>query len=177
MIPRYPEGLPCPLREGYEFTPVNNIVRTDMQSGRARQRVDFPSTPDTISLRFIFDSPQASLFQAWAEQIVGAGWFEIELLTPLGFETEEVRFMETPVGGQLTGKFSWMFRVNCERRVRKLLPPDWVTLLPDWALNPEIFDKAMNLKWPKFAQVPTPVPFLTESGENVVTETGEDILV
>lgn len=148
MIPRYPEGLPCPLREGYEFTPVNNIVRTDMQSGRARQRVDFARTPDTIQLKWIFDSPQASLFQAWAEQVVGAGWFEIELLTPLGFEIEEVRFMETPVGGALTGKFSWQFRVNCERRDRKLLEPGWAEIAPDYVLMADIFDYAVNREWP-----------------------------
>lgn len=177
MIPRYPEGLPCPLREGYEFTPVNNIVRTDMQSGRARQRVDFPRTPDTIQLKWIFNSPQATLFQAWAEQVVGAGWFEIPLLTPFGFDTEEVRFMETPVGGALVGKFSWQFRVNCERRVRKLLDPEWVELLPDWVLHPEIFDIAMNVKWPKYTAAMSPVPLLTESGENLMTESGEELLV
>lgn len=150
MIPIYPVGLPCPLREGYGFTPVNNIVRTDMQSGRARQRVDFPATPDTIQLRWIFNSAEASLFQAWAAQVVGAGWFEIELLTPLGFEVEEVRFMETPVGGELTGKFSWRFQVNCERRERKLLEPGWAEILPDYVLMADIFDYAMNREKPLY---------------------------
>lgn len=168
MIPRYPEGLPCPLREGYGFTPVNNIVRTDMQSGRARQRVDFPKTPDTIGLRWIFNSPQASLFQAWAEQIVGAGWFEIELLTPLGFEIEEVRFMETPVGGALTGKYSWEFRVNCERRDRKLLEPGWAEILPEYVLHADIFDFAMNREWPRYIGE----HLLTENNLRILAESG-----
>lgn len=148
MIPQYPEGLPCPLREGYEFTPVNSIVRTDMQSGRARQRIDFPRTPDMIQLKWIFSTPQARLFQAWAEQVVGAGWFEIELLSPMGFEIEEVRFTETPIGGALVGKFSWQFRVNCERRDRKLLEPEWAEFLPEYILYADIFDYAVNREWP-----------------------------
>ncbi|MGY2429622.1 hypothetical protein [Pseudomonas tolaasii] len=173
MIPKYPDGLPCPLRDGYGFTPVNNIVRTDMQSGRARQRIDFPKTPDTIQLRWIMNSPQASVFQAWAEQIVGAGWFEIELLSPLGFETEEVRFMETPVGGNLTGKFSWEFRVNCERRERKLLEPGWAEILPEFVLMADIFDKAMNREWPpELLRV-----LVTQDGRTLITESGNRLIL
>lgn len=148
MIPVYPDGLPCPLREGYGFTPVNSIVRTDMQSGRARQRVDFAKSPDMFQLQWIFTGQQAQLFQAWAEQVVGAGWFEIEILSPMGFDREEVRFTETPVGGQLTGKYLWQFKVNCERRIRKLLEPGWVEILPEYVLHSDIFDKAVNREWP-----------------------------
>jgi len=147
-IPVYPEGLPCPLRESYAFTPVNNIRRTPMDSGRARQRIEFRNVPTMVQLSWIMSSPQASLFEAWAAQVVGAGWFEMELLTPLGFDTQEVRFTETPVGGELTGKFLWRYRVVCEVRTRPLLDPDWVILLPDYILYSDIFDKAINWEKP-----------------------------
>jgi hypothetical protein len=147
-IPVYPEGLPCPLRENYAFTPVNNIRRTPMDSGRARQRIEFRNVPTMVSLRWVMSPAQASLFEAWAAQVVGAGWFEIELLTPLGFDTQEVRFTETPVGGELTGKFLWKYQVNCEVRNRPLLPPGWAEILPDYILYADIFDRAMNEEWP-----------------------------
>ena len=147
-IPVYPEGLPCPLRENYAFTPVNNIRRTQMDSGRARQRIEFQNVPTMVQLQWVMSSPQASLFEAWAAQVVGAGWFEMELLTPLGFDTQEVRFTETPVGGELTGKFLWRYRVVCEVRNRPLLDPDWVILLPDYILYADIFDKAINWEKP-----------------------------
>ena len=147
-IPVYPEGLPYPLRENYARTPTNNIRRTPMDSGRARQRIEFPNAPDTIQLTWIFTAPQAMLFTAWAAQIVGAGWFTMPLLSPLGFNDEEVRFTEVPVGGELTGKFLWRYRVVCESRNRPLLPPGWAELLPSFVLNPEIFDYAMNDEWP-----------------------------
>lgn len=147
-IPVYPEGLPCPLRENYGFTPVNNIRRTQMDSGRARQRIEFRNVPTMVSLRWVMSSPQASLFEAWASQVVGAGWFEMELLTPLGFDTQEVRLTETPVGGELTGKFLWRYSVTCEVRNRPLLEPGWAEILPDYILQADIFDYAMNREWP-----------------------------
>jgi len=147
-IPTYPDGLPCPLRESYAFTPVNNIRRTSMDSGRARQRIEFRNVPTMVSLRWVMSPSQAMLFEAWAAQIVGAGWFDIELLTPMGFDTQEVRFTETPVGGELTGKFLWKYQVNCEVRNRPLMPPGWAEILPDYILYADIFDRAMNDEWP-----------------------------
>lgn len=147
-IPVYPEGLPCPLRESYGFTPVNNIRRTPMDSGRGRQRIEFRNVPTMVSLQWIFTEPQARLFESWAAYSVGAGWFTLNLLTPLGFEDQEVRFTETPVGGELTGKFLWRYKVTCEVRNRPLLEPGWAEILPDYILNADIFDYAMNREWP-----------------------------
>lgn len=147
-LPVYPEGLPCPLRDNYAFSPTNNIRRTDMDSGRARQRLEFRNVPTMVDLKWIMTSDQAAVFETWAANIAGAGWFEMEILTPLGFETQEMRFTETPDGGELQGKFLWQYTVTCEVRNRPLLDPDWVILLPDFLVNPEIFDYAMNREWP-----------------------------
>ena len=147
-LPTYPAGLPCPLRESYARTPVNNIRRTAMDSGRARQRIEFPNVPDMIQLSWVMSAPQAAIFEAWAAQVVGAGWFTMELLSPLGFNEEEVRFTEVPVGGELTGKFLWRYKVVCESRARPLLPPGWVEILPEYILEADIFDYAMNRQWP-----------------------------
>lgn len=148
-LPSYPEGLPCPLRENYGFTPVNNIRRTPMDSGRARQRIEFPNTPATVSLQWTMNASQAMLFEAWSAQVVGAGWFTLEILSPMGFEEKtEIRFTETPVGGELNGKFLWRYRVVCELKTRPMLDPGWVDVLPDYVLNADIFDYAVNRQWP-----------------------------
>lgn len=167
-IPVYPEGLPLPLREGYAFTPVNRIRRTNMDSGRARQRVEFRSVPTIVQLAWILNPLQAQFFEAWAAQVVGAGWFTMVLVTPLGFDTQEVRFTESPVGGELVGRYLWKYRVGCELRTQPLLPPGWVELLPSFILNPEIFDYAMNREWPlENAGAPE---LLTEAGAPFVME-------
>lgn len=143
-IPAYPDGLPCPLREAYKRTPVNTIRRTPMDSGRARQRVEFPNAPDLIQLTWLMNPGQAMVFDSWVVRVVGSGWFNMELLSPLGFTTEEVRFTSTPEGGELTGKFLWRYKVVCESRKRPLVPPEWIDILPDYILYPDIFDKAIN---------------------------------
>lgn len=147
-IPVYPEGLPCPMRENYAFTPVNNIRRTPMDSGRARQRIEFPNAPTLANLQWIMNAQQAMLFEAWAAQVAGAGWFNVTLLSPMGFDSQEVRFTEVPVGGELTGKFLWRYRVTCELRNRPLLDPGWAEILPEYILFADVFDYAVNEQWP-----------------------------
>jgi len=171
-IPAYPEGLPCPLRENYGFTPVNNIRRTQMDSGRARQRIEFRNVPTMVQLSWIMSPLQAQLFEEWVVSAVGAGWFNIKLLTPLGFDVHEVRFTETPEGGELVGKFLWRYQVICELRNKPILPPDW-SLLPDFVLHPEIFDYAMNREWPEYV----PGALVTQAGDRITTQAGDPLIL
>jgi hypothetical protein len=146
----YPDGMPLPLREGYAFEPTNNIRRTPQDSGRARQRVEFRNVPTFPTLTWHFSASEASLFEAWQAQVVGSAWFNVTLLTPLGFETVEARFTEVPRGGELIGKFSWRYRAVCEVRTRPLLDEGWAELLPEYILEADIFDYAMNREWPLY---------------------------
>lgn len=148
-MPSYPQGLPCALREGYGFKPTNNILRTPMQSGRARQRIEFYNVPTFTDINWIMNEPQARLFESWAAGVVGAGWFDIPLRTPNGpMEIKAVRFTEVPEGPILIGLSSWQFRSNVEIRDRELIDPDWALILPDYILEADIFDYAMNQEWP-----------------------------
>lgn len=144
----WPKGLPLPLRDGYSFTPYNNIIRTEMDSGRARQRVDFEEGPSTGNLRFRFSQAEAQIFEYFQTKQVKAAWFNMELLTPLGFGNHLVRFTEKPSGGTLLGKFIWEYSCKVELRFQPLLPPGWAELAPDWVLMADIFDIAMNEEWP-----------------------------
>lgn len=145
----YPQGLPCALREGYEFEPVNNISRTRMESGRSRQRIIFDSVPTIVSLAWICSEPQALLFEAWVGQVVRAGWFLMPLKIPGATKNVEVRFTETPMGPDLVGVSHWRYTARCELRERPLLEPGWAELMPEWVLNMNIFDLAINREWPK----------------------------
>lgn len=146
-ITDYPVGLPLAMRDGYSFTPTNNIVRTDMQSGRARQRVEFENVPDMLKLKWTLTQEQSRLFGTWARNVVGAGWFTMTILTPQGFDSVEMRFTERVDGPSLIGRFHWVWSATVEIRNMPELDPDWV-LLPDYILHSDIFDYAMNREWP-----------------------------
>lgn len=147
-IPAYPAGLPLPLRDGYSFDPVNRINRTEMVTGRARQRVEFTRTPTLANISWIFTATEAQLFQSWADLVAGAGWISMPLVSPLGFDTLECRFTETPGGPELVGRYAWKFTATCEIRWKPLLDSDWAVVLPDFLLNSDVFDYAMNREFP-----------------------------
>jgi hypothetical protein len=171
-IPAYPAGLPLPLRDGYGLEAVNGIRSTPMDSGRSRQRMEFTRRPSEVTLRWIFTQPEAMLFQSWAEQVAGAGWFTMQLVTPLGWDAQQIRFKATPKGGELLGRYSWGFSATCEVQWTPLLPPGWAEILPDYILYADIFDYAMNREWP--LELPGDA-LLTEDGEETLTEDGDTL--
>ena len=143
----YPSSLPHPLKEGYSFEPENNILRTPMQSGRARQRQMFTSVPSYATLSWILSDQQAQLFEAWTDQVAKADWFDMRLRTPLGTFDQQVRFMSSVSGPKRIGVRHWGYNVQVELRERAVLADGWAEILPDYILMSDIFDKAMNQEW------------------------------
>lgn len=144
----YPAGLPHPLREGYGFRTENGILRTPLESGRARQRVAFTSLPDYASWQWILTDQQAQLFTSF-RKFVGAAWFLMTFTSPEGKIEQEIRFVETPAGPRRLGVDRWSFSASVEVRDRFTLGPEWAEILPEWPLLSDIFDLAMNVEWPE----------------------------
>ncbi|WP_442904870.1 hypothetical protein, partial [Hafnia sp.] len=94
----YPHDyLPMPLQDGYAFQPVSPLMRTEMTTGRARQRRAFISTPTQANVQWLFETDiQAQLFEAWYRETItdGADWFFMRLQTPLGVEFYKCRFTD-----------------------------------------------------------------------------------
>lgn len=142
----FPSALPLPLRSGYGLTPENNIIRTEMVSGRARQRVAYTSVPTYGELSWIFAAVQAQAFEAFAAQ-VGGDWFSIRLKAPTGLYAMECRFTETPKGPELIGRDLWGYKVRAELKDRPMLDPSY-GLTPQLVVMQDILDVALNQEWP-----------------------------
>lgn len=147
MTLSYPAELPMPQRSGYGFEPVNQIRRTEMQSGRARQRVEFTSVPTFATLTWVCTQLQAQYFEAWTLQVAGAGWFTMKLSTPLGLTDHEVRFAESPRGPMPFAPGHWTYSARVEVRERPQLPPGLVEF-PELLFSRDIIDIAINQEWP-----------------------------
>lgn len=145
----YPVELPFPTREGFALESTNQIVRTEMQSGRARQRVRFTSVPSFVSLRWIFTTPQAQLFDAWASDVARAGWFTLKLRSPIGLTEHQARFVESPQGPALFGLDRWSYTARVELRDKPKVAPGWALYAPQYILLSSVFDQAMNREWPE----------------------------
>ena len=83
----YPhDALPVPLQEGYGLRPISPIARTQMTSGRARQRRRYTSTPTVATVDWLLTDSEAQAFEAWYRDAItdGAAWFNMNLRTPGG---------------------------------------------------------------------------------------------
>lgn len=146
----YPAELPYPTTQGYGLQTTQTFVRTDMGSGRARQRRLFSNVPTTASVVWLFTSDMdAALFESWFRDQTNDGveWFNCPLKTPVGVKQYVCRFTTMYEGPILAGICAWQIRANLEIYERPILPDGWGNA-PDWLTNWSKFDVLMNHVWP-----------------------------
>ncbi len=98
----YPhDSLPMPLQEGYGFQPVSPLKRTQLITGRARQRRAYTSTPTQASITWFMETDAQGLaFESWFRDALsdGAAWFMMKLQTPAGIKFYKCRFTDSLSG-------------------------------------------------------------------------------
>ena len=147
----YPEGLPTPQREGYGFDPVSPMTSTKLVSGRSERRRAFVSTPTVATVTWLLTPSEAQLFEGWFEYVLLSGSlpFECPLLTPMGLEPYRANFVDIYSGPVLVGVDLWRFSAQLSLFKRPLIDKEWIVDAPDYILGSDIFDIAMNQKWPR----------------------------
>lgn len=103
----FPSQLPPPTVQGYQVSPVDQVIRTDMEIGAPRVRRRTRSRLDRLTVRWVLTDAQMLVFRAWAESdlhaAAGAAWWWATLaFGDGGLRSREVRFVgpwrATPVG-------------------------------------------------------------------------------
>lgn len=150
----YPEGLPTPQREGYGFDPVSPMTSTKLVSGRSERRRAFVSTPTVATVTWLLTPSEAQLFEGWFEYVLLSGSlpFECPLLTPIGMEPYRANFVDIYSGPVLVGVDLWRFSAQLSLFKRPLIDKEWIVYAPDYILGADIFDIAMNQKWPRHTE-------------------------
>lgn len=149
---KYPDFFPLPLVSKRANRAFDTILRTQMTSGRARQRRVFESAPEIATVTLLFTSnPQCLAFELWFRDAIKATeWFEINLRYPDGLLPRVARFTSTYSGPDPMGFSQWV--VNAELELRELHIADYpndLGLFPEYVLDVNIFDVAMNRYWPE----------------------------
>lgn len=154
----WPQELACVLRQGYDIRYQNPLMRTDLVSGRAVQRRRFTSVPAFVSVNFMMNDAEAMFFDIWfkSDQGIydGAAWFNIDVLrTPIGNGPFVARFTGIPDGPtwQATSRPHWLYVGELEIWERPTLPDDWAEF-PDYVINGNIIDMALNREWPEYLE-------------------------
>ena len=103
------------MREGYGFKPASPIVRTQLVSGQAIQRVRFKNVPTDVTLSWVLNSEQAKLFMGWFKWGVNyVDWFLCPIKSPMGLVLTKTRFTGIYSGPDLFGVDHWRFSVTAE---------------------------------------------------------------
>jgi len=145
----WPEQLPMPEQSGYAIQHVSPLQRTEMVSGRARQRRIYTSVPSMVAVQFFCTEGQAQLFELFFRYSItdGADWFLCALKTPVGIKPYECRFNGVYEGPVLTSFNKWTFSGALEIRERQTLDQSWI-YAPQFAVDSSIIDIALNDLWP-----------------------------
>ncbi len=97
-IPTWPATLPAPRVSGYGYKETPSFMRTTMDSGQARQRRRFITTPTAVTAQFRLTGAQLATFEAWFKDALydGQAWAMIPVVNGLGVNAVRARFTDTP---------------------------------------------------------------------------------
>ena len=130
MTARFPDLLPLPLVEDYSITPNEAIIRTQMESGTARQRRRFDSVPSKITVKWFMNASQFSLFEAWYKYHAkeGAELLVFSYLGGVGVLEEEARLTQQ-FTARLQNGILWAITSELEIRARPTLSEGALNIL------------------------------------------------
>lgn len=149
----YPEGLPLPVREGYDLSAksYSPLLKTQLQSGRSRFRRLYEKVPTAAKVSWILSAPQAQIFEGWWQYDLESGsqWFVCELRFPTGMQLCNCHFLDIYSGPTLVGRNQYQFTADLELWERPLIDREWYEIAPEYILYQDQIDIAMNQAWPK----------------------------
>lgn len=90
----FPIELPAPLLSGYTVAPAQAFMRSEVETGPARQRQRYSATPAKINCKWIFTAEHMLIFRAFFSDDInkGARWFDIYLNIGAGYAQYQARF-------------------------------------------------------------------------------------
>ncbi|HHC7311875.1 TPA: hypothetical protein ACN30N_004805, partial [Vibrio campbellii] len=105
----YPSYLPHPHFTQSGMKQQSNRIRSEMSSGRVRQRRRFMVVPAEQKLEWRLKPEQAAAFLGWVEHALmgGVRWFRLNQRTELGVIPIDIRMIDHPLENakQKAGRF------------------------------------------------------------------------
>ena len=122
MLVKYPKDLKLPLVSSHRLSQNSNLLRTDMASGRARQRKRFQSVPTTMGATWKLNKYQAQILEGFVTHGVNdaVNWFLMPVRTPEGVIEHEVRFIQSPLESCTYNGGFWNYSANIEIKKRQV---------------------------------------------------------
>ncbi|KAE8545340.1 hypothetical protein [Marinobacter nauticus] len=147
----FPKMLPTPHRSGYGLKSGPTFARTEMASGRAKQRPLNKVVPTVVPVTFLLTQEQAQIFEGWFnyEIAYGTAWFNCKLDSPMGLRPYECRFAEMYEGPERLGVRHWRYKAQFEIVERPVISEAWYRDGLQFVAYSSIIDLAINQEWPR----------------------------
>ncbi|WP_447801186.1 hypothetical protein [Pseudomonas kilonensis] len=122
-----------------------------MRTGRTRFRRNYSSVPTNVKVTWSLTSIQAQYFEGWFEDVLisGSQWFECELRTPQGLQPYKAHFLDMYDGPVLFGVDHWTVSATLQLWDRPILTGGWALYAPQYILQMNLLDLAINKEWPQ----------------------------
>ena len=135
----WPTSQPRPTVQGHSLQPGDNIIRTEMDSGIARQRRRFTDVPDKLSVRWVMSNDQYTLFESWYRWHTqsGTAWFSVPIQ---GTKLRQARFIGRWLARPLSRGMRWEITSTLEVRSEPSISEAMLNLLLN--TNPQGIIKA-----------------------------------
>ena len=116
-MPAFPSTLPSPTRSGYTVSPEQAFVRTDFESGFARQRQRYTDAPERMNVTWRFKPAEMDTFMQFFRGDIhhGTDFFTIDLNIGDGIKTVDARFT-APYEAMLLPGNNWEVQGQIEVR-------------------------------------------------------------
>lgn len=115
----------------YSIDFAHSNARTEMESGRVRQRRRFTASAQSISVVWSFSDLEFQLFESWAMHILGGanGWFETDILTGGGIVQQKVRIQNGQYSATYKAHMHWQVSATLDVESVNRLDSGVVSLL------------------------------------------------
>lgn len=113
----WPTDLPKPLLSDYAVDPEQAFIRTQMESGPARQRKRFTQVPHRVNVSWRFTHAQMATFRTFFGTTINLGtdWFTCNLDAGSGLADYDTRFTIAPKYAAVSG-MNWEVTAVLELR-------------------------------------------------------------
>ena len=141
MLVKYPKDLKLPLVSSHRLSQNSTLLRTDMASGRARQRKRFQSVPTTMGATWKLNKYQAQILEGFVTHGVNdaVNWFLMPVRTPEGLIEHEVRFKQSPLESVSFNGGFWNYSANIEIKKRQVVSEEGMVNVVLTPLTAETF--------------------------------------
>lgn len=120
---KWPDSLPLPLLKGHGIKRKSGIKVTKMESGYARYRRAYKTTPSSVPASFVMSDNELAICEGFLEHYLNGGvdWFLMPVKLPIGLIDSETRIVADSFSCKAISNKLWTVSLKLEIRDKEII--------------------------------------------------------